>query len=73
MKIKILRWLIKYFSLAALFACAVFLSAVAAGAQTKRIKKTKRQPPVDAEFSVPCAKALRIGLEEVEKRPGPQN
>ena len=67
MKTKIVRQFIKCFSLAALFACAVFLSAVIADAQTKRIRKSKRQPPVDAEFSVPCAEALRIGLEQVEK------
>jgi len=66
MKIKIVRQFIKCFSLAALFACAVFLSAVVADAQTKRINK---RPPAtsDEEFSVPCAKALRIGLEQVTK------
>lgn len=54
------------FSLVALFACAVLLSAVAAAAQTKR---TPKRPPRsgDAEFSVPCAKALRIGAAAVEK------
>ncbi len=67
MKIRIVRQFVKYFALAALFACAVFLSAVIADAQTTRTNKTKRQPPVDAVFSVPCATALRVGLEQVER------
>ena len=67
MKTEIVRQLTNCFSLIAFLACAVFLSAVASDAQTKRVKKPKRQPPVDAEFSVPCAKALNIGLEQVTK------
>lgn len=67
MKNKIIRQFVKCFSLLALFAFAVLLSAVIAGAQTKRTKKRPRQPPVDREFFVPCAKALRIGSAQVEQ------
>ena len=52
---KILITFIKYVSTFAAFIAVVLLSSMKIGAQTEK------------EFSVPCAKALRIGLSGVEK------
>ena len=58
---KILIALIKYASFSVLFLAVALLSSMAIGAQTKRAANSKKA------FSVPCAKALRIGLSAVEK------
>ena len=63
MRTKIVSQIIKYFSLLAVFACSILLSAIVAGAQTKN-----KRPPVAAKFSVPCAEALNIGLDALEKK-----
>lgn len=66
MKTKIIRRFVKYFSMLALFVFAVLLSAMIADAQTKARKKSNTST-IDKEFSVSCAKALRIGLKNVTK------
>lgn len=58
---KILIAFIKYASFSVLFLAVALLSSMAIGAQTKP------QANSEKEFSVPCAKALRIGLSAVEK------
>ncbi len=60
MKIQFVTTFIKYVLSFALLVAVALLSSMAIGAQTKRAAKSNKP------FSVPCAKGLRIGLDEVE-------
>ncbi len=61
MKIQVVITFIKCVSSGALLLAVVILSSMTIGAQTKRGAQSYE------EFSVPCAKALRIGLVAVKK------
>jgi len=61
MKIQTVNTFVKYVLSSGLLAAIALLSSAAIEAQTKRTVKSNRP------FSVPCAAALRIGLEKVSE------
>jgi len=61
MKIQFVNTFIKGILFSGLLAAIVFLSSASSAAQTKRAVDSEK------DFFVPCAKALRIGLSEVQK------